>query len=525
MSAKKLVALAILLIIVGGVYFIDRSRVEKAKQAEEESKQIVPFKAEEVARVRVERKGEVVVAERGEGDGWKIVEPYEAAGDKSAFQSLVSGIGSGQVQRKLEEPGEPANYGLAEPAIKVSLVTKEASEEHTVLFGSKIPSGADYYAKREGEPAVFTVYSYIYTNADKSLFDFTDKSLLDFEVNDVKSFEVLAGDKVLAVDLSNEKDMRMLEPYQLRADDGDVRSLLYKVKNGRVAQFGPRKVKQSELGTYGLVDPATRVVLGFGTEGSDRSYKALLIGGATESEGRTRHYAMQEGSSDILLIEESTARDMYKEPEELRYDKLGKVRDWEANYFEFQRPGETIILTKEDTEWKMTSPREAEGKRDGLSSFLGKFSGYSGFKIRDYIASATDLSRYHLAEAPYRVTVKAEQLEESYTVSDLVLEKDEEGKSIRRVYAQWGAYPDVVLVMEETQPVIDMLKTPAEEFGVLPTPTPGPTATPAPTATAAPTSTAGPEAAPVPEEPTPVPEETEEPGETAPSGEIVPVTE
>lgn len=484
MSARKLIVLAVILVIVGGFYYLDRSRLERAKKQEEESKQIVPVKAEDVARVKIERGGEVFVAERAEGDRWKIREPYQAAGDRATFQSLVNNIGNGQMQRKLDEPGDLRNYGLDQPKVKVSLITREASEEHTILFGNKIPSGSDYYAQRQGEPAVFTVYSYIFTSADKNLFEFTDKSLLDFEPNDVRSFEVLAGGTALVLDLPSEKGARMLEPYRLPADGDDVRALLWKIKNGRVAEFGPRKVPQADLAQYGLVDPATRVVLGFGREGSDRSYKGLLIGDATTTtDGKNRFWAMQEGGSDVFLIEETTAKDMYRNPDELRFEQLGKIRDWEAKYFELNRHGESIILTKEDTEWKMTSPQELPGKREGITDFLGKFAGYNGFKVKDYIMSATDLPRYHLAEPPYKVVVKGDQLEETYTVSDLILEKDEAGANLRRVYAQWGAYPDVVLVMEETQPILDMLESPLTEFGQFPTPTPGPASTPMPVPT------------------------------------------
>jgi hypothetical protein len=282
MSVKKLIILAVVLVAVGIFYYVDKSRVERIEKEEEEAKNLFAFAAEDVSRVRIEREGEVIAAERAGEDAWKIVEPYEAAGDKASFRTLVSGLANGKIQRRVEDVEDLANYGLTEPVIKVSLFVGGATGEHTILFGNQIPSGADYFAMREGEDTVLTLYSYLYNNANKSLFDFLDKSLVDFEVDDVHSYEVLGKDVTLAVEVPKKNRAQMLKPDALKASYSKVNSLLWKVKNAKVARFGPRDVPDSELGTYGLVDPATEVVLGFGEQGSDRSYKTLHIGNATE---------------------------------------------------------------------------------------------------------------------------------------------------------------------------------------------------------------------------------------------------
>jgi hypothetical protein len=139
---------------------------------------------------------------------------------------------------------------------------------------------------------------------------------------------------------------------------------------------------------------------------------------------------------------------------------------------ELERRDETVILTEdEDGNWTMTSPEERPGKADGVREFVGKFAGYSGFKIGEYITGATDMSRYHLDPPPYRLTVKSEDAEETIHITDVILENDEEGQTIRRVYAQWADYPSVVLVMQETRPIEDALETSLTEFAEFPTPT------------------------------------------------------
>ena len=501
MIKTRLIWMGFMLVLIGvatvGVRHSDRFLAAKKEKEriEEQEKNLFNFTGDEVIRISLTREGETIVAERRE-ENWRIVRPIQAVGDESGWNSLTRTLAGVRIQTEIEAASGLADFGLEDPCIRVAMIVKGSSREHTLLIGDKTQTGDEYYVKTEDSPRVATAYSHIHNTADKSLFDLRDRHLMEFDQKDPERFEIMGMNGfLLAFDTFDPKDYVMVRPRRVKADEGKVNGLLSQVKGRDIAFFGPESPTGEQLEAYGLADPATHVIVGFG-KGAAARETALLIGSASEYDGFAHYWAKRERAENVFLIPERIAKNLTKDPAELRCERLAKMKSWEIEDLVVERKGKDTIHVRKDQDgnWKMKSPQEAEGDSDGVRDFVGFFSNVSGgYKIKDYIFDVKDLSEYGLSDPPYVVTFKAGEWQESFTASDLT-ETQPEGssKTVNRVYAQWVGFPELVLEMEVTHPILTQLNKPAWRFGDIPKPTP--TVEPSPPPSSTPSKAAAPPA-------------------------------
>jgi len=68
-----------------------------------------------------------------------------------------------------EPPGDVARFGLAAPALRITLTDKAGKPIGIVLADKQ---NAKYFVMREGGPSVFETRDYMYTRLDKQVRDF-----------------------------------------------------------------------------------------------------------------------------------------------------------------------------------------------------------------------------------------------------------------------------------------------------------------------------------------------------------------
>jgi hypothetical protein len=141
-------------------------------------KKVLPADAADVREIQVARAdGETFALTRVEGGTWSMKDrdttPDAAAVDRF-LDDLVRLEG---YEIAAEEAGDLGQFGLAPPALTITLLDADGAEIAGAIFGSHTPKPPtkEVTAKRTDAPAVFHVREYQYSRVDKRAADFLPK--------------------------------------------------------------------------------------------------------------------------------------------------------------------------------------------------------------------------------------------------------------------------------------------------------------------------------------------------------------
>ncbi|MGO9097071.1 MAG: DUF4340 domain-containing protein [Bryobacteraceae bacterium] len=224
-------AVALLALLAGGLWWSNRKEAEKAKKGgPQPAAKITDIPMEQMQKVEVRRPGgETTVLEMKSGK-WRITAPQPLAADEEASSSLVSSAATLSADRVVEEKATDLSfYGLEKPAVE-AIVTKKDGKTLHLLLGDDTPSGNDSYASLQGDPRVFTIYSYVKTALNKNSNDLRDKRLLTFDSDKLSRIELTAKGQTVEFGKNNQSEWQILKPRPLRADGGNVELLLAALK-------------------------------------------------------------------------------------------------------------------------------------------------------------------------------------------------------------------------------------------------------------------------------------------------------
>jgi hypothetical protein len=177
--------------------------------------------------------------------------------DQDTATSLVTTLSSVDSERVVEDKaGDPAQYGLKVPAVRVS-VTKKDGKSQTLLIGDDTPTGGSQFAMLEGDPRVFTISNYTKTSLDKGPNDLRDKRLLTFNSDQLARVELQAKGKTIEFAKNAQNDWMILKPKPMRADGSTVEDLVRKLKDAKMDLSGDsEKNADKEFGSAAKVGTA-----------------------------------------------------------------------------------------------------------------------------------------------------------------------------------------------------------------------------------------------------------------------------
>lgn len=224
-------AVALLALLAGGLWWSNRKEAEKAKKGgPQPAAKITDVPMEQMQKVEIRRPdGETTVLEMKSGK-WRITAPQPLAADEESSSSLVSSAATLSADRVVEEKASDLSlYGLAKPGAEVTITKKDGKTLH-LLLGDDTPSGNDTFASLQGDPRVFTIYSYLKTALNKNSNDLRDKRLLTFDSDKLSRIELTAKGQTVEFGKNNQSEWQILKPRPLRADGGNVELLLAALK-------------------------------------------------------------------------------------------------------------------------------------------------------------------------------------------------------------------------------------------------------------------------------------------------------
>ena len=387
--------LAAILIALGAFYYVYEVRLGPEREKTEGRKGRV-FTAEpaDVTEVELKRPDSVVKLKR-EGDGWQILEPVKARGDRGPIDETVTSVVTARMDREIESaPAALGDFGLDKPAAEVTLRLKDGKSLGLVL-GAKSPTGVWVYAREAGKPAVFVVGDSVLRDTTRPLADFRDKAVLAFDQKEVTALEIITRDDTIAVEQADGR-WKLTRPRALPADGDMLRDFLEKLRAARVKEFVAEAPRSLE--PFGL-DRPVKVSIHTGRD-KDRATKTLLFGRGDPAKKGV--YAMRAGESAVVVIPDETWAAVPKNVAVLRDKTVVEVERDKVTRLEIESPKGAVTLAQENGRWKITAPEALLADQVEAGAVL--------FKLRELRAQAflsedaAGVPRY-LAKPTVRVTI------------------------------------------------------------------------------------------------------------------------
>ncbi|MGH7263688.1 MAG: DUF4340 domain-containing protein [Candidatus Rokuibacteriota bacterium] len=391
---------------------------------------VLAFERKDVKALEIESPGGPALAAQLEGtDEWQVTAPVAVPADREAISGLLEKLRAAKIKDFVTEapPKGPDPYGLARP-LELTLWLGEEKDRvaKRLRLGKTIPDRKVVYAQREGDPTVFTVEDELLEAVPGSVTALRDKAIFTYDRGKLERLE-LASPKGQVTLAQEDGAWRITAPVQLKADEGLMNELLWKVRDLRARDFVDEDARR--LARYGLDRPQVRLSV---WEKDAKEPRTLRLAPAREKD-----LAYATAGGPVALVDAKVLADLTRDARDLRDHSLFAGLDTQAvARVEIQRRDRTLVVTRRgEDEWELTAPRTGEARGSRVSDIVWAFR---NLKWRDLVAEqGWEPGRYGL-DAPSTTITLADK--DGKTVAALAIGKTEQGNAYVRVPGQPALY-------------------------------------------------------------------------------------
>ena len=380
-----LIAMGVLAILGGLVYYTE----ENPPASGDEKTPIVDVEEDSIQKVIVTRPDkDPIELQRGEDDKWAFSEPLTIPADQFSVNSIVTSLASMDSDRVVEENvvnWEP--YGLTgQGTAQVEAVVEEGEDDKTyrVIFGGDTPTGSGVYARLDGDPRLFTVYSYVKTTFEKEVFDLRDKKLLQVDEDKISRLVLNAAAGSIEFGKTGDDTWQILRPQPLRADNFTVGDLARSVRNAEMMSVLEEGEEAS--GKYDFSKPSAAVEIV-----DEAGAHTLTIAKDSDDKYYAKSSDLEGG---VYEVSSTMAGGLDKTLEDFRNKKLFDFGFKEIAKLELRDGDTRVVAEKKEDKWRLTSEDDREldsGKVQTAIDWLRDFTAKS-FTSDD----KADLGKYGL---------------------------------------------------------------------------------------------------------------------------------
>jgi hypothetical protein len=284
---------------------------------------LMSFNADDVSKLVIRQGGSAPVELHKEQGKWEIVKPAKYQADSDRVHTMLASLANARIDDfTTDNPSNVAQYGLANPALEVSVYTGPGQSQQSLLFGKKAGSKDDYYVRRGEKPNVYTVHNYVYNDADKSLNDLRDRTVLAFDPAKVEQVKVTNAGKTFALEQHGGK-WSEVDGARSDADPAKVRQFIDRMHDLKADSIVQDSTEHLEK--FGLNSPNEEVTL-LGKDAKPLgTVKLARIERHNENDkngpARTDYYAMSSASPTVYKLFEYDYSDLVKTPDQFAAPK------------------------------------------------------------------------------------------------------------------------------------------------------------------------------------------------------------
>jgi len=413
------------------------------------------FEDDDVNKVEISLASSNVVVEKVKGDEedddeeWKVTKPKEVETEESTVDDLIDDLDGTDIEEFVsDDPSDEdlKKYGLKPPLATVTVHLKDEGGALSYEIGNRHEEEKDqFYVRRAGRKSVFLVEEEgLHRNLMAGHLLFKEKQVIEFTKSDAQKLIVEKEGKTVVL-TKKDDDWQLTQPVTAPADSSNVDSLLWQVNSLAAKRFVAESPK--DLAEYGLKEPKVKVTIEVKEEvdeGDDddddnddededekkvekERTSVLLVGNKVEDEDE--YYAKLGEGDDKDFVFTVSKYCFEKVTDELHDCEVVDVSKSDVEELIIKHKDETVTCKKEDDEWKITTPKEAEGKKSEIEDLLEELDEpLEADRLASYKAvSPAELKPYGLDDPEVTVTVKLKEgKEETIEIGTLTkLDKNE----------------------------------------------------------------------------------------------------
>lgn len=372
MKGKGLLAAAIVLAALSGTLYWSNHRKPAASSVTsvaETSPKVLEIKPADVVGIKIsKRDGQELALSKNNAGKWQITSPKSFAADQDAVSSLLSTLSPLNSDRLLEEKATDLKaYGLAKPAVEIS-VTEKNNKYEDLLLGDDTPTSSGAYVAVKGDPRVFVIASYNKTSLDKSENDLRDKRLLTFDSEKLSRVELTA--KKETIEFGRNKDQwQILKPKPMRANQAAVEEL--------VRSLGDAKMELS------ATDDEKKELTAFDAGKPVATAKVTDVAGTQELQVRKNkddYYAKSSGVAGVYKVLSSIGSSLDKSLDDFRNKKLFDFGFVDPEKIEIHDGAKSYFLTRSGSDWWSNGTKMDES---GVSTLVADIRDLAATKFPD----------------------------------------------------------------------------------------------------------------------------------------------
>ena len=135
-------------------------------------KRIFRIDGTKVAKLEIQTENESLVLVREQDGGWKIEAPEQGTAKERVVSQYLAALLDLKARRFADHnPRNLKKYQLDSPTLSISLENSEAEKLGTLLIGKN----REFFARRVGNPTIYTIDSISYNQINKTAIDFLDR--------------------------------------------------------------------------------------------------------------------------------------------------------------------------------------------------------------------------------------------------------------------------------------------------------------------------------------------------------------
>jgi hypothetical protein len=261
MKPKGLLIAVVLLAVLGGAtWWSNKKQAAAGKTPADTSTKLLSVPDDQFQEIKIRKLTGETLRLRRENGKWQMLEPKALPADQDAVGSMVSSLSSLNADKIVEEKATDLKpYGLDTPTLDVSVLKKDGKTEE-LLIGDDTPTGSGSYARRAGDARVVTIATFTKSSLDKRPDDLRDKRLMVFDSDKLTRVELQAAPPKRAQTVefgkNGQNEWQILKPRPMRADGGQVDTLIGKLKDAKMDLSVPADEAAKKFATAAKVATA-----------------------------------------------------------------------------------------------------------------------------------------------------------------------------------------------------------------------------------------------------------------------------
>jgi len=312
---------------------------------------LIHFDQDKVDEFVIQRRGEKLVGRLDSLGIWRMYEPFKLPAERNEAISLIGNMHAAKALTFVDDaPKSLKPYGLDRPAVTATIKSKDGQINHTISLG-KVEGGKLYTMSSERN-TVYAVSSQFIAQIDRDSELFRRKTAFNFRSYEVPKLTMRLGEDTISLVKRSFEDWRIVAPFEMRASDFILNSLLDSLEVMKVHKYIPASAANKKR--YGL-DQAP-VMLSLTVD--NRSIPQDILIGAASEDGRTIH--VQDPTEEWIYEVSSTGiKDLPATTSDVRDKKIMRFKGYQVHMFELVLPDNRVRLRrdqKEKTVWKLEEP-------------------------------------------------------------------------------------------------------------------------------------------------------------------------